>query len=248
MRVNERTIFNNEIVGAGCIPMNAGIGGGDTRDRDIVGTGARGDIIHLDIVEIDIACGAGSGKSDEMAIAHIIAERNLEELPLIDICRRNSSHSGESGEVVGVGHHTHLDRIVGRSFAEGKTDLETVDRGSHGRQTKVGVVGCGAVEIDGVSAAIGIRGGEIRIGIVGITGATSPAVGDGRASGTGSHEILEVFGEGEFGERNTGGGYLYLCKDGIATAVGSDALWSMKWRFEPYRKETMMSLCSREPR
>ena len=177
--------------------MDGGCGSGNRVNGDIGGTGTAGYVADLNIVNVHIAGGVGSGQGDILAVAAIGAERRLEHLPTVDISGTDSGDEGEGGEVVGVGHDTHLDGIRGRGLVSGKADLQGVNGSSDGRKRQIGIVATAAVEIDRVVATIAARGIEVWIVGVRIVRAAMPAFNyAGTRSGWGG-EVLEIFGEGE---------------------------------------------------
>ena len=104
------------------------ISGEDIAYLDVARTRARGDVLDGDVVNIHIIGAAAiAGQGDMVAIAGVVSEGHLEHLPVVEVRGADRVDGNEGVEVVGVGHGTHHDVVVGRSLVGGKGNLECVE-------------------------------------------------------------------------------------------------------------------------
>ena len=129
-----RTIFNPEEVGAMSVPMDVGRGGGDACGGDVILTLAIGDIIDLYVVEVHVAGGAIAGKGNVLAVSGIGAQGDFKQFPCAECSRSDAGDLFKGVEIVGVGHHTHIDAVVGRGVVGGETHHQGVDINADGRE------------------------------------------------------------------------------------------------------------------
>ena len=154
----------------------------DVVDHDVVDVHVTGDLIR-------------DGENDVAPVAHVVAGVDVEILPRVVGCGRELADGGEGVEILGVGHHAHLDLVAGRSLVGVETDLDVVHLHVVGnaRRGQVGVVGAGAVEIDGIGAGMVLGRGGVGVGGGAVVGIAGPA-GDhvAGAAGRGRFKVLHV--------------------------------------------------------
>ena len=119
-----RSVFYFKIVDTRGCPTDSGCGAGDGRYRHIVGTNTGGNIVNLNIVEIDHIGGASDGKGNVFGRRVGSREGNFKVFPHADGRRRNGGNLAEGGVIVRVGHGTHRDAVVGARLVERKGNLE----------------------------------------------------------------------------------------------------------------------------